>query len=223
MPGDPPAASSFDFDDPPLAVRLRAGAALFAAGRHRAAARAWRESSAAARADAALFAGLAGYATAVVRAGDRDWAGATAAARRVRDRLDDCPDGARGVRVGRLRAELAALARDPVRVERAAPVPVVVDGERPRLDALTFPAAGVAARALAATIDAGSEGDHRATVERAVEYATRDLAAGDAGSPFPGLVLEYLAGPRGVVLDRLSALIDRRARREADVDGLFEE
>jgi len=219
-------------DQPPLSARLRAGAALFDAGRYRAAAAAWREPSPPDSDDEALFRGLAGYATTIARAGERDWSGATAAAATARARLDGCPGVARGVRLRPIRADLAALARDPVRVERGPPAPVVTDGDVPRLDALTFPAAGLAARALAATIDdegetddaaAGGPGrDHRATVERAVAYAARDLADGATGSPFPGLVLDYLTSPGGVVLDRLSALVDRRARREADVDGLFE-
>ncbi|MFB6192554.1 MAG: hypothetical protein ABEI11_04445, partial [Haloarculaceae archaeon] len=79
MTGELPSTAG---EDPPLAASLRAGAALFAAGRYRAATVAWREPSTSDPADAALLAGLAGYATAVARAGDRDWAGATAAARR---------------------------------------------------------------------------------------------------------------------------------------------
>jgi hypothetical protein len=221
--GDSPGDHPDDAPAPPLAASLRAGAALLAADRYRAAAAAWRAASAADPAADALLDGLERRATALARAGDRDWPGAVAAARRGRERLGDCPPVVSGVRVDRLRADLAALARDPVRVERDRPAPVAVDGDVPDLDALTFPAAGVAARAVAATVaDGDAASDHRATVERAVAYATRDLAADDAGSPFPGLVLDYLASPGGVVLDRLSALVDRRRRREADVDGLFE-
>lgn len=217
---------------------LRAGAALFAAGHHRAAHEPWEEAWHDARARAAdgdgsdrddtgdattgrderLLQGLVQYAAAVHHARDHNWAGATGLAESGRTYLTDLPDGHRGVNVAAVREALAALETDPERVERGPPTPVTVDSEVPTLDSLELGAVLHAAPPLAEAL-----GYEEFDVERGVEYARRDVASGEEGSKFVRFVFDFVheADHRPVVAQRLDQHVARRKRREEDVKGLF--
>ena len=189
---------------------LRAGAALFNAGHYLAAHEPWEhrwlEAPRGERDD--CLQGLVQAAAATHKARTGEWSGAVGLAESGADYLADC---------GRadLRRWLRRLAADPELAERERPPPVAVDGETPDVEDLRFPAAAVAAEALAET-----RGDE--TVERAVAYAEADLEAGDETSPFVTLTLAYLRDDSPAVRQRLADHVRRRRMRDADVEGLFE-
>ena len=189
---------------------LRAGTALFNAGHHLAAHEPWEErwleAPRGARDD--RLQGLVQATAAVHKARTGDWAGAVGLA-----------DGAAGYLErydhGSLRRWLRRLAVDPELAERERPPPLSVDGAVVTVEDLRFPAAAVAAEALAAT-----RGDEFA--ERAVDYARADVADGDETSPFVTLTLSYLRDDSPAVRRRLADHVRRRRARDADVEGLFD-
>ncbi|WP_049901121.1 DUF309 domain-containing protein [Halococcus agarilyticus] len=200
---------------------LRAGIAIYTAGRFHAAHDAWEDRWLALDAgdDERFLHGLIQFTAAVHHATGRNWAGACGLAESAREYLADLPEDYRGVNVGEVRASLATLHADPESIERAPPLLLTYEGQQLDLDDLDFAASAVAAEVLA---EAG-EGDH-ATVERAVEYAREDFAAGNETSPFVTLVIDFVRDPdnRGIVHQRLTEHTERRAARDRDVDGLFE-
>ncbi|QLD89478.1 DUF309 domain-containing protein [Natronomonas salina] len=189
---------------------LRAGAALFNAGHYLAAHEPWEErwleDPRGERDDCVQ--GLVQAAAATYKARTGNWSGAVGLAESGAAYLADCHRD-------ELRAWLRRLAADPELAERERPPAVRVEGEVITVDALQFPAAGVAAEALAET-----RGDE--TVERAVEYAVADVAAGEETTPFVTLTLAYLRDDSPAVRQRLADHVDRREMRDADVEGLFE-
>ena len=71
---------------------------------------------------------------------------------------------------------------------------------------------------------AEARGFDEAVVERAVAYAEADLADGRETSDFVTFVMDFARDRehRGIVFQRLSERVERRERREGDVEGLFE-
>ena len=138
-----------------------------------------------------------------------NWSGAVGLAESGAGYLADC---------GRedLRAWLRRLAADPELGERERPPPVAVEGSVVTVEDLRFPAAAIAAEALAET-----RGDE--LLEKAVAYAEGDLEAGEGTSPFVALVLSYLREESPVVRERIADHVRRRRSRDADVEGLFDE
>lgn len=189
---------------------LRAGTALFNAGHYLAAHEPWEErwleDPRGERDDCVQ--GLVQAAAATYKARTGNWPGAVGLAESGAGYLADCDREA-------LRAWLERLAADPELGERERPPPVRVDGAVVTVDDLEFPAAGIAAEALAET--RGNE-----TVERAVEYATADVEAGEETTPFVTLTLAYLRDDSPAVRQRLADHVERREMREGDVEGLFE-
>ena len=189
---------------------LRAGAALFNAGHYLAAHEPWEERWLEAprgeRDDCVQ--GLVQATAATHKARTGNWSGAVGLAESGAAYLEGC---------GRenLRAWLRRLAADPELGERERPPPLPVDGTVVTVEDLQFPAAGIAAEALAET-----RGDE--TVERAVAYAEADIAEGDETSPFVTLTLSYLRGDAPAVRQRIADHVDRRRSRDADVEGLFD-
>ncbi|WP_135366372.1 DUF309 domain-containing protein [Halosimplex halophilum] len=203
-------------------AQLRAGVAVYNAGHYHAAHDAWEEQWLALDEgdDERFLHGLIQFTAAVHHARERNWSGAVGLAESGGEYLADLPADYRGVNVGRVREYLAALARDPERIERAPAPALTRAGEALALADLDFESAAVAAEVLAE--DLGYDED---TVERAVEYARADLEAGEEGSRFVTFLLDFVRDPdsRGIVAQRLSEHVDRRERRESDVDGLFDE
>jgi hypothetical protein len=189
---------------------LRAGSALFDAGHYLAAHEPWEErwlqDPRGERDDCVQ--GLVQATAATYKARTGNWTGAVGLAESGAAYLSGCDRED-------LRAWLQGLAADPELAERERPPPVTVDGEVVTVEDLEFPAAGVAAEALAET-----RGDE--TVERAVEYAEADVEAGEETSPFVTLTLAYLREDSPQVRQRLADHVERRERRDDDVDGLFE-
>ena len=202
-------------------AHLQAGIAIYNAGRFHAAHDAWEDRWLALDAgeDERFLHGLIQFTAAVHHATGRNWAGARGLAESAREYLADLPAAYHGVNVGAVRTYLAALHADPESIERAPPLGLTHEGRRLGLDDLDFAASAIAAEVLAEE----GEYDH-ATVERAVEYAREDIAAGRETSPFVTLVLDFVRDPEngGIVHQRLTEHTERRAARDRDVDGLFE-
>ena len=199
--------------DVPLTARLRAGVAVFNAGHYHAAHDAWEPAYLDADGDERDFLqGLIQYTAAAHHVQEGNHEGAQGLATSALEYLDGVED--RGVALGPVRAWLRAC-RDG-RTER--PPPLELDGERPTLGDLEYPAA-----AVAAPLVAESTGHDVEALTAGAEYALADLADEVVGSPFVTLVLDFLAGTRrGVVVQRLGQHVQRRRSREADVEGLFD-
>lgn len=206
----------------PMRGSLRAGIAIYNAGEHHAAHDAWeevwldtdREST-----DARLLQGLIQFTAAIYHARRRNWEGATGLAESALSYLDGLGERYRGVDLGPVRETLTALASDPERIERTEPPTLTHDGEALSLSDLDFEESAIAAVVFA---EERNEYDET-TIERAVEYAERDLESGYETSPFVTLVLDFAREPdrRAIVHERLSQHVSRRLAREEDVSGLF--
>ena len=190
---------------------LRAGAALFNAGHYLAAHEPWEERWLEAprgeRDD--CIQGLVQATAATYKARTGNWSGAVGLAESGAGYLEDCDRED-------LQAWLRRLAADPELGERERPPPVAVEGSVVTVEDLRFPAAAIAAEALAET-----RGDE--LLEQAVAYAEADLEAGEGTSPFVALVLSYLREESPVVRERIADHVRRRRSRDADVEGLFDE
>lgn len=189
---------------------LRAGAALFNAGHYLAAHEPWEErwleDPRGQRAD--CIQGLVQATAATYKARSGNWPGAVGLAESGAAYLDGCGHAD-------LQAWIRRLAADPELAERERPPPLAVDGAVVTVTDLQFPAAGIAASALAET-----RGDE--TVERGVAYAEEAVQAGEETSPFVTLTLAYLRDGSPQVRQRLVDHVTRRESRDGDVEGLFE-
>jgi hypothetical protein len=203
---------------------LRAGAAVFNAGRYHAAHDAWEErwlDLESGTDDERLLHGLIQLGALVHHGYRGNWSGAEGLAESAGEYLGGLPADYRGVDLASVRPYLAAVAADPETVERR-PVPHLrVGGEAPRLDRLDFEAAAVAAVVLAEAIE-GYDAD---VVARAVEYA-REERADETGTAtrFITLVMDFAGDrrQRALVYQRLRQHVERRRQRETDVAGLFD-
>ncbi|WP_254839624.1 DUF309 domain-containing protein [Natronomonas marina] len=189
---------------------LRAGTALFNAGHYLAAHEPWEErwleDPRGNRDD--CIQGLVQATAATHKARTGNWSGAVGLAESGAAYLDGCGHED-------LRAWVRRLAADPELAERERPPALAVDGEVVTVEDLQFPAAGIAAEALAET-----RGDE--VVERAVAYAEEAVAAGEETSPFVALTLSYLREESPAVRQRIAEHVRRRESRDADVEGLFD-
>ena len=204
-------------------AHLRAGVAIYNAGHYHAAHDAWEDRWLALESgtpDERFLHGFIQFTAAVHHARNRNWSGATGLADSGRGYLADLPPEYRGVDVAAVRTYLAALERDPERIERGPPPALTHEGTALGLGDLDFAATTVAAEVLAEEL-----GYDEGAIERAVEYARADLEAGEEGSRFVALLFDFLRDEehRAVVAQRLAEHGQRRAGRDADVEGLFEE
>ncbi|RKD93322.1 DUF309 domain-containing protein [Halopiger aswanensis] len=201
--------------------QLRAGAAIYNDGRYHAAHDAWEDrwlECEDGTDDEQLLHGLIQLSAAVHHAHDGNWEGAVGLAESAREYLAGSPADYRDLNLEGIRTYLAALAADPELIERRAPVRLEHDGEVPKLATLDFEETIVAAPVLADEL--GYDAD---PIERACEYAQRDLSEGEDDSRFITLLFDFVReeDARGIVFQRLTQHVDRRAARESDVEGLF--
>ncbi|MFB6146761.1 MAG: DUF309 domain-containing protein [Halobacteriaceae archaeon] len=202
---------------------LRAGVAVYNAGHYHAAHDAWEDRWLALESgtdDEVLLHGLIQFTAAVHHGYEGNWTGVRGLAASAGDYLDGLPPDYRGVDVAAVRRYLDRLAGDPEHVERAGPLALRYRGDLLRPGDLDAPGALAAAPVLADALDL-----EEAVIEAAVEYARADVAAGDTGSAFLGLVLDLVRDPdhRAIAVDRLRSQVSRRRSRETDVDDLFED
>ncbi|MFB6169808.1 MAG: DUF309 domain-containing protein [Haloarculaceae archaeon] len=199
---------------------LRAGVAVYDAGHVHAAHDAWEDAwlTLPDGDDERLLHGLIQFVACVHHAENGNWEGVRGLAESGRGYLADLPDAYRDVNVATVRQYLATVAADPEHVERVAPPPLRYEGASLEPADLDLGAALRAAVPLAEAL--GYDAD---AVERAVEYARDDLAAGEEGSAFVTFLLDFVrdADHRGTVAARLTERTARRRSRVEDVDGLF--
>lgn len=193
--------------------RLRAGIALYNAGHYLAAheplEESWLEAPAGERDD--CLQGLIQATAAIYKSRVGNESGAVGLAESAVEYLHDCES----IDVGALLAWLGRLAEDPELGERERPPRLQIDDETVTVDDLLFPAAAIAARALAET--RGHD-----TVETAIAYAEADVEAGRETSPLVTLTFDYLRDVSPIAKRRLEEHARRRQTRDADVEGLFE-
>ena len=201
---------------------LRAGIAIYNAGHYHAAHDAWEDhwlDLEPGTSDERLLHGLIQFTAAVHHANGRNWAGCVGLAESALEYLAGIPADYRGVDLETVRAALGVLARDPEVIERRSPWGIRHEGEVVTIEDLDVREVTIAAAVLAEELafDVGA-------IERAGEYAVTDFEAGRDDSQCATLLREFLRAEedRGIVHDRLTAHVERRASREADVDGLFE-
>jgi predicted metal-dependent hydrolase len=213
--------ASPDRADADLDARLRAGVALYTAGRYRAAHDPWEAAWHGSTGDDDPFLhGLVQFTAAVHHGLEANREGATGLARSAEEYLAGLPPRYRGIDLDPIRAFLPELERDPVTAAEEPPE-LRYEGRRLSLSALEFPAARHAAAALAEDLDGYDE----AIAERAGEYALADLDAGRATTPFVALLLDFVDPgevSRALVYARLESHVEKRDAEAADVDGLFE-
>ena len=202
---------------------LRAGVAVYNDGHYHAAHDAWEAHWLGLEEgtdDERLLHGLIQFTAAVYHARERNWAGAVGLAESAGEYLEGLPADYRGCNVKDVRAYLAVLGADPELIERRRPLALVHEDEALRLADLDPGEVAIAAEVL--TEEWGYD---EAPIERAGEYALADLEAGREDSQFLSLLyafVEEASADRDVVYRRLAGLVDRRASREGDVEGLFE-
>ncbi len=200
---------------------LRAGAAIFNAGRYHAAHDAWEDRWLALESgsdDERLLHGLIQYSGAVHHARERNWEGAVGLAESGGEYLAGLPADYRDLRLEPVRSYLSGLAADPERIERGPPTPIEHEGAPPSLSGLAFEPTAIAAVVLAEEFGYDPE-----PVARARAYAEEALATGQDDSRFITLLFDFVREDehRGIVYQRLTDHVGRRRAREEDVDGLF--
>ena len=191
---------------------LRAGLALYNAGHLLAAHEPWEgrwlDAPPESRSD--CLQGLIQATAAIHKARTGNWSGAVGLAESAVDYLADCDR----VAVGSLADWLARLAADPELAERERPPQLRLDGNVVTVSSLRFPALASAAAALAAV-----HGDD--FVDTALMYAAADLDSG-ATSPLLVPLRAYVAEGTPIAATRLERRVEKRTRRDDDVEGLFD-
>lgn len=167
-------------------------------------------------ADERLLHGLIQF-TAATHHHERDSDGAAGLAESAVAYLGPLPADYRDCSLGPVREWLARVADpDTDAADRPTPPSLHHEGSAVDLADLRFEAA-----ALAAPVVAEAMGFDPDPVAAAAEYAREEVAESGT-SRFATLVLDFVAGrERGIAHQRLSSLVDRRRRRDRDVDGLF--
>jgi hypothetical protein len=203
-----------------MEAALRAGVAIYNAGEFHAAHDAWEEPWLGldkGTTDERLLHGLIQFTAAIHHATEGNTEGATGLAESARAYLREL-DGHRGANTEEVREFLESLASDPGVVANRAPPKLTLDGAALTLEAIEFEAGVIAARVLAE-----EHGYEANVIERASEFARRDLTKNRETSPFVTLVLAFARSEdgRAVVMDRLRGHVERREAREADLEGLF--
>jgi hypothetical protein len=201
-------------------AHLRAGVAVYDAGRYHAAHDAWEDYwlGLAGGDDERFLHGLIQF-TAVVHHGtDANWEGARGLAESAGEYLADLPGDYRGVNLDDVRPFLARVAEDPQSVDWDAPPTLTYEGESVSYDDLDFESMAVAARVLAE-----ADGYDESVIEDAVDYARRELDERGEGR-FVGQLFAFVQEPdnRGFVYAHLSNHVERERGKDDDVAGLFD-
>ncbi|MFC7019650.1 MULTISPECIES: DUF309 domain-containing protein [Haloarcula] len=201
-------------------AHLRAGIAVYNAGRYHAAHDAWEDYwlDLEAGDDERFLHGLIQFTAVVHHASTGNWSGAQGLAESAGTYLAPLPEDYRGVNLDVVRPYLARVASDPEHAERVAPPPLTHDGVAVDYEALDFDATAVAAAVLAEA-DGYDEGD----VKRAVGYARGELDDRGEGT-FVGLLFSFVreGEKRPMVAERLAAHVARERQKDDDVRGLFD-
>ncbi|MBX0322905.1 DUF309 domain-containing protein [Halomicroarcula sp. F13] len=201
-------------------AHLRAGIAVYDAGRFHAAHDAWEDYwlELDEGRDERFLHGLIQF-TAVVHHGrGENWSGAQGLAESAGEYLADLPADYRGVNLGDVRPFLARVAADPAAVDWGAPPKLTHEGAVLDYEALDFDATAVAAEVLAE-----ADGYDESVVDDAVDYARDELGERGEGR-FVGLLFSFVrdGDNRPVVYHRLRDHVQRERQKDDDVRGLFD-
>jgi hypothetical protein len=204
-------------------AHLRAGVAVYNAEEYHAAHDAWEEfwlDLPAGTDDEQFLHGLIQFTAAVHHAQGGNWIGMQGLADSASDYLVGLPADYKGVNVGPVREYLARVAADPEHVERTAPPRLTYEGVALVPEDLDFEGAAIAADVIAEEYPGYDDG----VIEQAAAYAREDLEAGDEGSKFITLVMDFARDEanRGIIYQRLEQHVQKRRAREEDVEGLFD-
>ncbi|MFC7204586.1 DUF309 domain-containing protein [Haloferax namakaokahaiae] len=201
---------------------LRAGAAIYNAGAHRAAHGAWesvwltldKDSD-----DERLLHGLIQFTAAVHHAHAGNVSGATGLATSAQEYLDGLDEDYRGLNLADVRDSLERLESDPEQAVEDGVTALYVDGVAVTYDDLDFDAIALAAETLAEELS----GYDDAVVEDAIDYARDEISTG-VKTQFTAMVFDFVGDEthRPLVYQRLCEHVDRKRQRESDVSGLFD-
>ena len=208
--------------EPSFDARVRAGVALYNSGFRHPAHDAWEAVWLGlddGTDDERFLHGLIQFTAVAVHAERRNWAGLQGLAASAQNYLQGLPDEYRQVDVVGVRNALAEIAADPELVERRGFPPLRYDGA-----VLSLPGLDVDAALVAAPIVASETALDQEAVQAGVQYAWQDIASGEGTSRFVTLAADVAREEhhRPLVVQRLSQHVQRRQRREADVEGLFD-
>ncbi|WP_277542164.1 DUF309 domain-containing protein [Haloarcula laminariae] len=199
---------------------LRAGLAVYNAGRYHAAHDAWEDHwlDLDEGDDERLLHGLIQF-TAVVHHGtDGNRSGAEGLAESAEEYLAALPADYRGVNLDDVRSFLARVTADPSAIDWDDPPTLTHEGRVVGYESLGFEASVVAARVLAE-----AEGYDESVVEDAVTYARRELDDRGEGH-FVGQLFAFVQETenRPFVYAHLSNHVERERQKDDDVAGLFD-
>jgi predicted metal-dependent hydrolase len=201
-------------------AHLRAGIAVYNAGRYHAAHDAWEDHwlDLEAGDDERFLHGLIQFTAVVHHAHTGNWSGAQGLAQSAGTYLAPLPADYRDVNLDAVRPYLARVASDPEHAERVAPPPLTHAGVAVDYEALDFDATVVAAQVLAE-----ADGYDETAVEQAIEYAREELDERGEGT-FVGLLFSFVreGEKRPVVALRLAQHVARERQKDDDVSGLFD-
>ncbi|WP_254273190.1 DUF309 domain-containing protein [Haloarcula marina] len=200
-------------------AHLRAGIAVYNAGRYHAAHDAWEDRWLALDAgdDERFLHGLIQFTAVVHHAQSENWSGAQGLAESAGGYLGDLPPDYRDVNLDAVRPFLERVAADPEAVDWAHPPKLTHHGDTLDYESLDFDATAVAAGVLAE-----ADGYNEDIVADAVAYARDELAERGDGR-FVGLLFAFVRERerRPVVYHRLRDHVRRERQKDDDVKGLF--
>ena len=203
-----------------MRAHLRAGLAVYNAGRYHAAHDAWEDYwlDLPDGDDERFLHGLIQFTAVVHHAGTENWSGAQGLAESAGEYLDELPADYRGVNLDDVRPFLAEVTDDPEAIDWDEPPELTHEGVVVGYEDLDFEATAVAAAVLAE-----ADGYDEAVVEDAVEYARRELADQGEGR-FVGQLFAFVqeAGDRPFVYAHLRNHVERERGKDDDVAGLFD-
>ncbi len=201
-------------------AHLRAGVAVYNAGRFHAAHDAWEDYwlDLDDGDDERFLHGLIQFTAVVHHATDENWSGARGLAESAGEYLADLSADYRGVNLDDVRPFLARVAADPGAVDWDAPPKLTHEGQAIGYDDLDFEAVAVAAEVLA-----GADGYDEAVVEDAIGYARKEVDQKGEGR-FVGQLFAFVqeAENRPFVYAHLENHVDRERQKDEDVAGLFD-
>jgi len=201
-------------------AHLRAGIAVYNAGRYHAAHDAWEDHWLGLDGgdDERFLHGLIQFTAVVYHGSDGNWSGAEGLAKSAGEYLDGLPAGHHSVDLDDVRPFLARVATDPKAVDWDDPPTLTYEGEDLGYGDLDFEASVVAAHVLAE-----ADGYDESVVEDAVDYAQKELDEKGDGR-FVGQLFAFVqeAENRPFVYAHLSNHVERERRKDDDVAGLFD-
>jgi predicted metal-dependent hydrolase len=201
-------------------AHLRAGIAVYNAGRYHAAHDAWEDYwlDLPDGDDERFLHGLIQFTAVVHHATGENWSGAQGLAESAGEYLADLPADYRGVNLDTVRPFLARVAEDPESVDWDAPPKLTHEGTVVEYEDLDFEAMAVAAEVLAE-----ADGYDEGVVADAIEYARRELDERGEGG-FVGQLFSFVqeSDNRGFVYAHLANHVERERQKDDDVAGLFD-